>query len=106
MSNVTLNIHGHPYNLHCDDGEEGELHRLAEELSERLAGLDHSFGERAETLSAQNMRLVIAGLMLLAELRETKQYTRRKTSQNREEVEEIIADTLERIAGKLEKLAA
>ncbi len=106
MSTITLNIHGRPYNLQCDDGEEAELQMLAEDLSNRLAQLDASFGERADTVSSENMRLVITALMLQAELREARQYARRKSSQDKEEVEEVIADTLERIAGKLENLVA
>lgn len=106
MSTITLNVHGRPYNLQCDDGEEAELQMLAEDLTGRLTQLDQSFGNSADTVSSENMRLVIAALMLLAELREGRQYARRKTSQDKEEVEEVIADTLERIAGKLENLAS
>ena len=106
MSTITLNIHGRPYSLNCEDGEEAELQWLAEDLSERLAILDESFGVRADTMTSENMRLVIVALMMLAEIRETRQAGRRRNSQDREEIEEVIADTLERIAIKLDKLAA
>lgn len=106
MSTITLNIHGRPYSLNCEDGEEAELQWLAEDLSERLAILDESFGVRADTMTSENMRLVIVALMMLAEIRETRQAGRRRNSQDREEIEEVIADTLERIATKLDKLAA
>ena len=105
MSQVKVNIHGQIHQLQCEDGEEFELQNLAEELTERLSALESSFGEKAETLSAQNTRLTIASLMMLAELRETRESVRRKNSQNREEVEEVIAETLESIAKKLETLA-
>ena len=103
---ITLDIHGRPYHLQCEEGEELELEALAGELSDRLATLDDGFGAQADTVTSENMRLVITSLMILGELRESKQYTRHKSSQNREEVEEVIADTLERIAGKLETLAS
>lgn len=106
MSTITLNIHGRPYNLNCNDGEEAELQMLAQDLSERLAQLDSSFGNEAQSLSDLNVRLVINSLMMLADLRDTRHNARRRSSQDREEVEEVIADTLERIASKLETLAA
>lgn len=106
MSTINLNIHGRSYPLTCNDGEEAELQMLAQDLSDRLAQLDESFGGQAETMTSENTRLVISALMMLAELRDARQYTRRKTSQDKEEVEEVIAETLERIAIKLENLAA
>lgn len=106
MSTINLNIHGRTYPLNCNDGEEAELQMLAQDLSDRLSELDQSFGGQADTMTSENTRLVITALMLMADLRDARQYTRRKTSQDKEEVEEVIADTLERIALKLENLAA
>lgn len=104
MSAVDLTIGGQLYNLQCDDGQEAELRQLAGELSERLEQLNQSFGTRAESLSAQNLRLVIVNLMMLGEMKEARMKNRQRAGRDREEIESMIADTLERIAGKLERL--
>ena len=103
MSQVKVNINGQTHQLQCEDGEEFELQNLAEELTGRLSQLDKNFGEKAETLSTKNTRLVIASLMMLAELRESQE-SAQHAPQNREDVENVIAETLEGIAKKLENL--
>ena len=105
MSTINLDIHGRNYALQCEDGEEADLQMLAQDLSERLTQLDTAFGERSETMTSENTRLVITALMMLAELRDARHFARRRNAQDKEEVQEVIADTLERIAGKLENLA-
>jgi cell division protein ZapA (FtsZ GTPase activity inhibitor) len=104
MSTLNLRIYGQSYNLQCEEGQEEQLQHLAEELDHRLEKLDQTFGEQAESLSSQNMRLVISSLMMLEEMRESRQKNRQRAGRDREEIEDMIADTLERIAGKLEAL--
>ena len=106
MSTLHLTINGQAYDLQCESGQEAELTQLAEELSTRLQRLDHSIGTVAQSVSDQNMRLVIHSLMMLEEMKESRQNSRKRAGRDREEIEEMIAETLERIAGKLEALAA
>lgn len=106
MKIVELSVNGMTYPLQCEEGEEKELHELAQELSKRLGSLDRAYGEKAETLSEQNTRLLITNLMLLGEMRDLRKKTRERTGKDREEIENMIADTLERIASKLEYLGA
>ncbi len=104
MKPLSLNVHGRTYRLQCEEGQERDLMHLADDLTQRLSELDASFGDRAETMTMENTRLVITALMLLADLRDAKQKARRRSSEDKEQVELVIADTLERIAGKLESL--
>jgi cell division protein ZapA len=45
MSQVTVTINGRQFRMACEDGQEGHLMRLAQELDQRIDKLRGSFGE-------------------------------------------------------------
>jgi cell division protein ZapA len=61
MAQVTLVIHGRPYAVACDDGEEAHLSALAAGLDARIADLARAVGPVGET------RLFLMVSLLLAD---------------------------------------
>ena len=45
MSQVTVTINGRQFRMACEDGQEGHLMRLAQELDQRIDKLRGNFGE-------------------------------------------------------------
>lgn len=87
MSNVTVNLAGRKYTIHCGEGEEGHVKMLADKIDSRLSSLENLAGQSAE-------RTLLYGALLLAD--------------ENHEFEKGIASTaaaLPDIAGPLENLA-
>jgi cell division protein ZapA len=59
MATVTITIHGRPYPVACDDGEEAHLQSLADTLDARVAELAGIVGPVGEA-----RLLLMAGLLL------------------------------------------
>ena len=49
MSQVTVTINGRQFRMACEDGQEGQLMRLAADLDRRIEGLRSRFGEIGDT---------------------------------------------------------
>lgn len=66
MSQVTVTINGRQFRMACEDGQEGHLIRLAQELDQRIDKLRGNFGEIGDA------RLTImAALTVVDELADT-----------------------------------
>lgn len=63
MAQVQITVHGRPYLIACDDGEEAHLQDLAAELDTRMAELGKSVGPVGEA-----RMLLMAGLLLSDEV--------------------------------------
>ena len=61
MAQVSVSINGRQYRMACDDGQEGHLTQLAEDLNQRIARLRNDFGEIGD------MRLTIMAALLIAD---------------------------------------
>ena len=92
---VTLTVNGRAYKVACSPGEEDRLRTLAEALDRRVSELAKSFGQVGE-----GQLLVVAGLLLVDELDELKQRSRKEPE------EERAAQLIESLALRVEKLAA
>jgi cell division protein ZapA len=68
MAHVTVTIAGRQYRMACEDGQEGHLEGLANDLDQRVARLRGSFGEIGDS-----RLLVMAALTLSDELSEARQ---------------------------------
>jgi cell division protein ZapA len=66
MPHVTVTINGRQYRMACDDGQEGHLLELAQDLERRVVELRGSFGEIGDT-----RLIVMAALTISDELSET-----------------------------------
>lgn len=71
MAHVTVTINGRQYRMACEDGQEGHLMRLAEDLERRIGELRGSFGEIGDA-----RLIVMAALTVGDELAETARKVR------------------------------
>lgn len=103
MATVTIKVGGRDYRIACDDGQEEHLRRLADEVDERLQSL--LFGMGADP--GEGMALLMTALTMadeLAEMKREKQVPAESEDRTRE-IEEVMAATLEEIAGRIERIA-
>jgi cell division protein ZapA len=113
MAQVNITIGGRVYRMACDDGQEEHLQRLAHDLDQRLEKLREAFGEVGDT-----RLIVMAAIMIADELSEARRRTRaleqemegaqetRLAATDRLEVaERASAETLERAAERIERIA-
>jgi cell division protein ZapA len=61
VAQVSVSINGRQYRMACDDGQEGHLTQLAQDLNQRIARLRNDFGEIGD------MRLTIMAALLIAD---------------------------------------
>jgi cell division protein ZapA len=113
MAQVSVTIGGRVYRMACDDGQEEHLMRLARDLDQKLAQLREAFGEIGDT------RLAVMGAIMVAdELSEARrrirtleqeieglQETRLAAADRIEAVERAGAQTIEKAAERIERLA-
>ena len=113
MAQVSVTIGGRVYRMACDDGQEDHLMRLARELDQKLTQLRDAFGEIGDTRLA-----VMAAIMVADELSESRrrvraleqeidglQETRLAAADRIEAVERAGAQTIEKAAERIERLA-
>ena len=72
MSQVNVTINGRQFRMACEDGQEGHLVDLAQDLDSRISGLRTKFGEIGDTRLT-----VMAALMVADELSEAARKIRR-----------------------------
>jgi len=113
MAQVSVTIGGRVYRMACDDGQEDHLMRLARDLDQKLAQLREAFGEIGDTRLT-----VMAAIMVADELSESRrrirtleqeveglQETRLAVSDRIEAAERSGAQTIEKAAERIERLA-
>ena len=113
MAQVSVTIGGRVYRMACDDGQEDHLMRLARDLDQKLAQLREAFGEIGDTRLT-----VMAAIMVADELSESRrrirtleqeveglQETRLAISDRIEAAERSGAQTIEKAAERIERLA-
>ena len=113
MAQVNVTIGGRVYRMACDDGQEEHLMRLARDLDQKLAQLREAFGEIGDTRLT-----VMAAIMVADELSEARrrirtleqeieglQETRLASADRIEAVERAGAQTIEKAAERIERLA-
>jgi cell division protein ZapA len=67
MGLVSVELNGRPYEIACDDGQEGHVAHLADVLNERVAALAQTVGHVGES-----RLLLMAGLLVADELVEAR----------------------------------
>jgi len=72
MSSVNVTINGRQFRMACEDGQEGHLTKLAQELDARIEALRGNFGEIGD-----NRLIVMAALTVADELSEATNRLRR-----------------------------
>lgn len=101
MPEIQIQVNGRSYRVACGPGEEERLQTLAGELDRRISGLVKSFGQVGES-----QLLVVAGLLLADELDDLRGQAGQPTVDgDREARDAAAADSLERIAERIESIA-
>ena len=113
MAQVNVTIGGRVYRMACDDGQEDHLMRLARDLDQKFAQLREAFGEIGDTRLA-----VMAAIMVADELSEARrriraleqeneglQETRLAAADRIEAAERMGAQSIEKAAERIERLA-
>ena len=113
MAQVNVTIGGRVYRMACDDGQEDHLMRLARDLDQKFAQLREAFGEIGDTRLA-----VMAAIMVADELSEVRrriraleqeneglQETRLAAADRIEAAERTGAQSIEKAAERIERLA-
>jgi cell division protein ZapA len=107
MAQVTIEIHGKPYTVGCEDGQEHHLIHLAGLFDRQVRQVSSDVGQLGET------RLFLMGALLLAdELADIKmrlaqaQADLARAQSERARSEERAVSALDAAAGRIEQMAA
>lgn len=109
MAVVDIKVGGRDYKVACDEGQEDHLRLLVDEVNDRI----HSLFFAAKTPPSDTMALLMAALMLVDELMESKKETEyflkhppEEGSRHIQKLEAEMAGAFEEIAQRIEKIAA
>ncbi len=107
MSQLTIHVHGKPYVVGCDDGQEAHLRSLAMLLSDKVAELASDAGQLGET------RLMLLGALVLAdELAESRARAEKAEAEaarlrdHLAQADSRAVAALEAVAAKIESMAS
>ena len=104
MPTVTIPLNGRNYDIACGPGEEERVQEVAARLRERMEGIAHSLG------TAQEHFLFAVTSLLLADEPEQREKelnaARGQLKESAKHREVNLANTLERLAGRIEAIAA
>ena len=104
MPTVTIPLNGRNYDIACGPGEEERVQVVAARLRERMEGISRSLGGAQE-----NFLFAVTALLLAdeLELREKElNHARLQLKDSAQHREVNLASTLERLAGRIETIAA
>lgn len=104
MPTVTIALNGRNYDIACGDGEEGRVLELAAEVRRRMEGLVKNSGPVAE-----NLLFALTALLLSDEVDQKNRAIQDLQAEQGELMqrrEVALADTIERLATKIEAIAA
>jgi cell division protein ZapA len=104
MPTVTILLNGRNYDIACGPGEEARVQEVAARLRDRMEGISRSLGNAQE-----NFLFAVTALLLADELeqREKELHGAREQLRDAAQHREInLANTLERLAGRIEAIAA
>jgi cell division protein ZapA len=100
VGKVHIVVNNRGYDVACDDGQEAEVNALAQDLARRVDGLVQSVGQIGDA-----RLLLMAALLISDELASAKRELARLNQEGRgEQEEEQIAESLERLASRVEAI--
>ena len=114
MKNVMLTIHNHQYQIACEAQDEAHLRQLAEKLSTMMEQFAAGFAGDPNRKPAESTLWLLTALTLQDDLDELKKKSIdtaqaanvNNAAMNHQEVEHAIADTLDQVTQRVERLAA
>lgn len=104
MPTVTIPLNGRNYDIACGPGEEERVQEVAARLRERMEGIARSLGNAQE-----NFLFAVTSLLLADELEQREReltHARGQLKDSAQHREVNLASTLERLAGRIEAIAA
>lgn len=104
MPTVTIALNGRNYDIACGEGEEARVLELAAEVRRRMEGLVKNAGPVAE-----NLLFALTALLMSDELDQKNRLIQQMQAEQDDLVrrrEVALADTIERLATKIEAIAA
>mgnify|MGYP002380673784 CR=1 FL=1 len=116
MAHVSVTINGRQFRMACDDGQEGHLLKLADDINARIDQLKGSFGEIGDTRLTVMAAIMVADELVdvgrrlktaeqeLASLREQRALTIERMERENERLAEMVdraAETVERLTDRL-----
>ena len=104
MPTVTIPLNGRNYDIACGPGEEERVQEVAARLRERMEGIAHSLGNAQE-----HFLFAVTSLLLADELEQREKelsHARAQLKDSAQGREINLASTLERLAGRIESIAA
>lgn len=104
MPTVTIPLNGRNYDIACGPGEEDRVQEVASRLRERMEGISRSLGGAQE-----NFLFAVTALLLADELEQREKeltHARGQLKDSAQHREVNLAQTLERLAGRIETIAA
>lgn len=121
MPVVSIRVNGKEYQVACDEGEEERLHQLAAEVDERIQSLVFNMKNKP----GESLALLLGALMMADELNEKDKEIEAVAAEAKRavarasvrgnpgeadarlaEMEAAMAETMEDIAGRIEKIVA
>ena len=106
MGIIGIKINGREYQLACDDGQEGHLRYLADEVDNRIRNLNNQMGGHCGEVMSFLLATIIMTDEAIENKREIQILSAQLQNQNIEHninySEEIITTTLNEIANRIE----
>ena len=103
MSTVKILIHGKPYEISCDDGQEMHLRALAEQISSRVGDFATRFREAGNSTIPMDYLMLLSALSLADELHDTRA-RHNEIAAATPKIETVMSETLDAISQRLEKI--
>lgn len=106
MSAVKILIHGKPYEVACDDGQELHLRSLAEKLSTQVGDFATRYREAGNHTISMDYLLLLSALSALDQVEDLKAQIAQlgNNRQSRAEMETVLTETLDAVAQRVERL--
>ncbi|WP_439573654.1 cell division protein ZapA [Phreatobacter sp.] len=116
MAHVSVTINGRQFRMACDDGQEGHLLKLADDINARIDQLKGSFGEIGDTRLTVMAAIMVADELVdvgrrlktaeqeLASLREQRALTIERMERENDRLATMVdqaAETVERLTDRL-----
>jgi cell division protein ZapA len=108
MPTVTIPLNGRNYDIACGPGEEDRVQEVAARLRERMEGVSRSLGGTGAA-PQENVLFAVTSLLLADELEQREKElgeARLQLKGSAQHREVNLAQTLERLAGRIEAIAA
>ncbi len=101
MGKVHIVVNNRGYDVACDEGQEGQVTELGQDLARRVDKIAHSVGQIGDA-----RLLLMAALLIADELTAAKKELLRLAGDRSEAEDDKLAESIERLASRVEAIAA